>query len=29
MRATYFAIASQYFPLRDHPERFGEVPSPD
>jgi len=29
LRATYFEIASQYFPLRDQPERFGEVPLPE
>jgi hypothetical protein len=29
LRATYIEIASQYFPLRDHPERFGEVPPPE
>ena len=28
LRATHFELASQYFPLRDHPERFAEVPPP-
>lgn len=28
LRATYFELASQYFPLRDQPERFSEVPPP-
>lgn len=28
MRATYIAMANKYFPLRDHPERFGEIPPP-
>ncbi len=29
MRATYIDMARLYLPLRDHPERFGEVPPPE
>jgi len=28
IRATYFELASQYFPLRDQPERFAEITPP-